>query len=803
MIESLEPFIEAGYYTVPLNSSTISRVKVEETRYRNKLTKDKASKEQYELDSEGIEEYQHITYKKKFKAPENWQQYTKTFNEIEASVGAIITGKLPNTEHDDNEHAEVVAIDCDSPEAYQLVSSLVPGYQAVIRSKDKRYPAKHPTQPNQLMSPQPGTFLFKRHQDDPATINNLSIGDIHLEVFNGGNARMVFLPTANNKTKEPWATLPELMEMPQALRALLTTLVQPSPTTSQQPQSLSSSTDYNNAMKLNPLISRFIGKDGQYDSQLFKVITPKQYRNEQYNKEGHRHPKTIEDRSDYLFKISTMLGTDSSIDKDMYLKAMAYINDLLPVPLDQARLKAEITMPMSSGKACHDGKVLWAYDKHWEMQSLTLVNKNGENIEYFYETEAQIYYEINHTSGHIGTLLNLSNVKNHLLVTMPIPLSKGELEQRIQTYRQVLLPHKPFGPVEGKPEYNTFKATEALMVLNNPKQYIESSPYTKPEAFIQYMETLIPDEADRKYLIRHLRTKLTTFAYSSVIYYIVGTHGSGKSLFSKIITSLVGDNYVSQNVSGAQLMEATGFNGWLLNKYFVHFDELHREIGKRDAAKATERLKNYSGSTTFQARVMRTDTYQAPMTATFLLTQNGENMDIPPEDRRFFYVNTPNKLPVELAEAVLEEINTNLAGIAYYMATEYTNLSPAEYVNAPSNPGKLKAIENNMPLSTRLIYLIQQKDYATLYEKAEQANQTDKLLEWHDKGRIKVDALVNIYETLSGHEINKTVFLDLIKSMLKQPSSQRSGANEHYCVADGWSEFIPVSEIIEDIDIDI
>ncbi len=745
-MHSIQPFIDQGYLTVPLASTHIKRTK------------------------EG---------KKEFRVIKNWQRFLTERNDTPSQVGAIITGK----------DSGVIAIDCDGQAGYNTMKALDPNYKAVMVSNGKLDSNKNPIDA--------GTFLYLWSKQTPPTRNK---GPLDIEIFNGGSARMVFLPTHNNETKVPWNTLPQLKEPPENVIEFLNaihTLTQPQH--NQQTKITLHQTNHqtnNIGMRLEPLIAKFV-QQGTYLPQLFKVITPIVYRSPKYHKQQHLHPQDITDRSDYLFKISTMLGYDISIDEDLYIQAINLINSLFKEPLAKQRVTTEITSPMLT-TSTHEGKRIWAYDPNWETQALMLTNKKGNLIEYFYDDIQKMIVEINHTEDTIAQHTH-QNIQTHIKLSVIEPPKKQIIEQRLQNYTCTLEPHKPFGLVTGTHDYNIFRASPALRVMNDPSEY--ELDYTVPKAFIQYMEHFIPVENDRTYLLRHMLTKYTTFKHSPVIYYIVGAQGSGKGRFVTLNENLLGKDYCSTEIGGPALMEQSGFNAWMYNKYFVHFDELHQELKSYEVTAATEKLKRYSGAETFQLRTMQKDLKTAPMLATFCLTQNGTNLYISPDDRRFLYIDTPKRLDQTLAEQLSYELDNNMEDIAYYIATEYKPLNSHEYLRAPMTEEKQRMMVNNMPLSTALVTFIKFEMYDLLYEKMIEADiPIEQLEEWKGKNKIKTEVLANIYNALSDKSKDGLALIkDVVKKQLpNQPKHPYTGANIHYIETVNFDTYINPYQLKEE-----
>lgn len=735
MFDTIAPFIEASHFTVPLTSPKITR------------------------DEKG---------KKHFTVGPNWQQYTKQYNELATSVGAIVTGELPDG------YKEVIAVDCDTTTGYNLVKGLDPTYRAVIVSRGKK-----DKDGNDIEA---GTFLYSRSKNDPATLNN---GQFGIEIFNGGSARMVFLPTKNNETKIPWNEMPDLKPMPQDVRSFLSALQKPqSLVGTNNSITLAKPTTRNTGMRLKPLIDKLIqAKD--YVPQVFKVITPHKYRSEKYKERGHLHPEDIPDRSDYMLQVSTILGTDISIDEDTYNDAMLVINSLFKEPMPIKRIQSEIMKPMTTGSAQLDGRQLWQYDEHWETQALIATNKRGELVEFFYSDIEKQVYEINHTRDNDISKHGPQVIQAHLRMSLMDKLGKGEFDDRLQCYLTSLRPHMEFGLEIGTYNYNLFRATPALQVLNRPDEYKQQ--YREPKYFIQYIESLVPNEEDRTYLLRFMRTKLTTFGYSPVIIYMSGVGGSGKGRFVELLKNLIGQEYISQELGAPQLMEQQGFNAWMMNKYFVHFDELHKELKAVEIAAATEKLKRYSGSDVFSLRVMKNDSTTAPMLATFILTQNGTNLHISPDDRRFFFIQTPNKLSQDIVDGFNKEMDDDMQDIAYYISTNYSNLSMSDYQRAPLTEQKRVMMIDTMPPALKILFLVKEQMYQELFEMAVEAGTPlEELTCWQDKERIKTSALLDIYNGTVSKAPEHAEGMKMMKRMVKTTLTNQSkhpytgSNNEHY-----------------------
>ena len=735
-LNSIAPFIDEGWWTAPLVSTTVTR------------------------DKNG---------KKIFRAPKGWNEYQHIFNDVPAPVGALITG----------EKSKVVVLDCDEQSISAIALGLVPpNYEGITKSIGKL--DKDGNTINAL------SIFFSYTAELPPTLNT---GPMGLEWFNGGSARMVFLPTQNNKTKEPWDKVPTLIPPPQPLIDLIIALSAKTAT-----QSATQSTyEPQHSTNLAPILVQELEFKRQ-DYTLFSIITPKRYKGIM--------PKDLPSGagSDYLIRVSAILGSDESVDPDLYLRFMEYINSLKPDPHTPDRLAREITSPMVNGTSQINNEPIWRYNKHWEKDRLTVINGLNHSMEYMYDPLTFTMYEINHTRGIVGTFS-----KNDIVaivsstVSKKLPHQQLKFMQMLPNYEVFLRPSRPFGPLNTY-EYNIFKSTPYLELINNPQAHQPTTQTEEAEAmFHDYITHLVPDEVDRTYLLNHLYTKLTTFKYSSVVYYIVGAAGSGKGTLVRIISKLIGSSYIAAELGKSEISEK--FNGWLMNKYFVHFDELHNQLDAKETRAANERIKSWSGADTFSLRKMRTDSEtDVPMLATFIFTQNGNNMRFDSDDRRYLYIDTPKKMEDSLSEYFDTLTDEKMEGIANYIATNATLLKHKEYKEPPFTERKQQQIIDKMPLIDKIVYYINKEEYSELYTMACDAGVDKELLSNKHKDMIFIDVLENLIRNLNpsydepGPRLN-LVIKEILSGQPTHPYTTTSGGgNRKYLIAHEFKDWYPPIE---------
>lgn len=341
----IELFQNAGWYTVPL---------------------------------EGILERLPSGKKSLPKFESEWKEkYAKEFNERKTAVAGTLTGALSG----------IIAIDCDNDTTYKIFKSFDPDYKFHFVSKGK---------------PEGGGTIIYKYTD---IIGGFKLANDFMKLDFYSDEGFVYLPTEGNLTKESWQgvkELPELKEAPQEVLALLKTFKDKIP---------DHVSVHNNPIKhtisnrLAPMINMFIKKQ-EYDPILFKVLTPHSFRElPSYVTKGHLHPDDVPEGrgSEYLSKISAILGADISINREMYANTMILINKLWSSPMEKPKLMSTIINPMIEERATIDGKPIWQYDEHWEQMGFVATSLNGDYIESFFDDVKGLYYLINYTVPYIKT----------------------------------------------------------------------------------------------------------------------------------------------------------------------------------------------------------------------------------------------------------------------------------------------------------------------------------------------------------------------------------------------------------------
>jgi len=709
-MRNIEPFISLGWYTVPLKGKLERRE-----------------------DGSKTEPVFEKDWRKK---------YAEERNEKVSGLGGVLTGSKSG----------IIAIDCDNDLVWQLFRSLDPDYDFTFVSKGKVDKEGNPKVC--------GTIIYTFNPDFPDSfgINNDKLA---LDVYSENG--FVYLPTEKNKTKKTWKTMPELKEMPASVLSFLLHLKE-----SSKPKL--APTIAPNVMTANclaPAVKQFVDS-GKFSQGLFRIITPRSFRDEpQYVNQGFLHPENVPEGrgSEYLSKISAILGADISIDEELYNAAMHDINGLWgDNAMDPDRLDATITNSMVSGNASIDGVPIWQYDENWSQYRCILHTKRQSTIELGFDDRRAMYYCVDVANEHVKAFGRDSDMFMYVNTSVKSAPKKPELIQSLPTINVTTAPEKPFGfyaTDDSVRTLNLFKRTPELNILNDPKTYAQF--YKRPETIIKFLETLVPEEEMRTYLLQFIKRKLTKFEYSPVMLYFLGAQGSGKDTFVGILEAIMGNERVSKPTSKEFLEQ---FNSWMLDSYFVQLDEYGNQLSSRDKDEALGKLKAYTGKEVITIRQMRTEGYMYKHNVTFISTANKNPFGLEDGDRRIALFETPNKLEeaewVNDVTEVHDRIFAETKDFAYYLATEVDMLPKAKYVTPPWTAGKHKLIASSMQAGPRLAYALDHGMLDYLTELSE-LNDCPNLIKQIKEGRIYSEALEDLYDALTENAGDMRILTKLIR----------------------------------------
>lgn len=703
---------------------------------------------------------------------DNWRaKYTERFNEERVRLAGAITGKVSG----------IMAIDCDNTATYNLFKALDSSYTFHFVSKDK---------------PQGGGTIIYKYNDKVETFK-ISTDILALDFYSDNG--FIYLPLEDNLTKESWegtTELPELKEAPKTVITMLQAL-------KAKPEGPIKNKDievrHTISNRIAPMLDNFI-KNKKYDPILFRVLTPYSFRDlPSYVVKGHLHPNDVPmgRGSEYLSKISAILGADISVNIELYTNTMMLINSLWDSPMEKSKLMATIINPMIEERSSVDGVPIWQYDPHWEKMGFIATTLNGDYIESFYDDIKGLYYLINYNVPYIRSFSDKRPLITTVRTLLGRVLNEVQYDSTKQLIRTLLNPSYEFGHLEGTDKFNLFRQTPELEILNNPGPY--KAEYKRPETIIKYFESLIPDDFMRSYVLSFLKTKLTTFKYSPVILYLIGKPGSGKDTLVNIIRLILGADYVAKPDAKVFLEQ---YNGWMIDKFFIQLDEYGNKLNSQnDKHECLGKLKAYTGSEEIQIRAMRSDGFNYRHNITFIMTANSNPLPIETDDRRVAFIKTPNKLQSEdwVAEAggishVQDLIKKEIMDFCYYLATEVRPLRLDDYVTAPYTSDKDELILGGMNALDQISYYIQNNKFEDLYVLSMDYNIKGFTKGW-DRGRLEEEKLVELYIGMTeGKGVSRTLIRKMKEMGIRRNHTTKNGNNMFYYYLENIHKFVPQEE---------
>jgi energy-coupling factor transporter ATP-binding protein EcfA2 len=685
----------------------------------------------------------------------DWKtKYKKTFNRRATALGGAITGEV----------SDIIAIDCDNAITYSLFKALDQDYEFDLISLGKGKTA--------------GTIIYKYDSD----IETKSYKDKDLELDIYSDDGFIYLPTKANKTKVTMEEIPEIREMPPTVKLLLLQLQAKNKVVEKY------NTNSQSAACLAPLLTQFVGSKGEFMPSLFKVITPRQFRTEQqYQKQGYLHPENIPDGSgsDYLSRVSAILGSDESVSQELYMETMICINNLFESPMDSSRLDKTILEPMLEGRSSIDGSPIWQYNKEWAKKRFTITTKHGLIVDLGFDDQRNTYYYLDMTNELLRGFNKDNDFIAYLDVTTQSALpKKPAFKKKLPIVRITSSPSLPFGFCESDtPQvltFNAFKPSQALTVLHHPEDYEKF--YKPPVNILKYFETLVPSLAARTYLLQFIKRKMTYFEYSPVTLYFLGKPGSGKDTFVNILEAIM--NHVARPTTN-EFLEV--YNAWLLDSYFVQLDEYGDQLTKmvdRDMVKG--KWKAYTGKDTVSIRTMRQVGYPYKHNATFIFTANRNPIIIEDNDRRVHLMDTPNILNAQpwFTAEVHDKMMTEINDFCYYLATEVDMLSKTEYMNAPVSADKHTLIADSMFAAQKIAYAMNHQMWNYLVDLGLDNNCKD-FAEDINKGKVTSFALEALYDELTDFKGDlKTLTKILRKTGFHIIPTSANGTKGYYILLD-------------------
>lgn len=715
---TIKPFIDLGWFTVPL---------------KGELKRDDKGKKTIPV------------FPKDFK-----DHYSKIFNREETELGGVITGPS----------SKIIAIDCDNTLTYNVFKALDPGYDCHFVSKGKLDSNGKPMDG--------GTIIYEY---TPELEESFSVHNDRFNLDFYSTNGFVYLPTSRNKTKVPWTDLKEVKPAPAAILALIKSL---KPVKLRAAELELGNKQY--TVHLCPQVTQFVATK-KVTRQLFKILTPKDFRATQdYLDNGFCHPHNIVDGrgSEYLSKVSAILGADESIDEELYSKAMEAINNLFADPMPKKRLQQTIIEPMIEEKASVGDQVIWRYNKDWEAGTTIVVTKLNSSLHVFFDMIRKNYYAVDIFNEQVHEFARDVNLYSFLETVAVETASKKELKTLMPLVNVVSTPQYPFGFFgENKSSFNRFAPTQALQIFKDPDVY--SKNYAYPKHLIAFFESLIPDDYMRNYMFRFLRRKFDLFEYSPVVLYLLGASGSGKDLFVSLLAMILGEASIAKP-SASEFIE--NHNGWIMDKYFAHLDEYGDQLSRyNDQEVAKGKIKAWSGKSNISLRMMGNDGFNYEHNVTFVLTANKNPLTFDDDDRRIALFNTPTKLKfAPLAQemglpAFVEALRTEINDFMYWLATTKENATLEEFMDPPETEDKQRLIAEKLSAGSQIAYYLKNGLFDEL-EKLATMHSCESLFNSATDDRLYEDDLFDLYMELTDDQGTKRGLTMAMQQFDKIPTTR-------------------------------
>lgn len=147
---------------------------------------------------------------------------------------------------------------------------------------------------------------------------------------------------------------------------------------------------------------------------------------------------------------------------------------------------------------------------------------------------------------------------------------------------------------------------------------------------------------------------------------IKGVKGTGKTMIaSKVISQMVNERFVGY---GTNSLLKSPFNGWMLNKQVLVFEELDAGTSPAQKKYVTDSLKSLITDDTMPAHLKGVDAYNVPNKLVCMGFTNEEySVIVTPDERRFCMLKTPAKPKVNTYyKQFAKYCEDNKQAIAYY-----------------------------------------------------------------------------------------------------------------------------------------
>lgn len=290
--------------------------------------------------------------------------------------------------------------------------------------------------------------------------------------------------------------------------------------------------------------------------------------------------------------------------------------------------------------------------------------------------------------------------------------------------------------------------TEGLEIINNPEQHEDN--YMYPTITINYLESLIPNQQMRDYMLSFLKRKFMTFEYSPLTLCFINSH---KNPIEAILNSIVGTRPIAKPSSSALL----GLhNDWILDKFFIDLDDSGRGSNVLLRELALDKLESISNNNCVPIISARKAPFNYKHSITFMVSSVDNPLLVETYNKNFAVINTigdPEEIDwvQELGgmEVVTEGIELEALDFCYYLGIEIEPLTLEEYTKAPYG----SKYKENMRISrnkvaSRIVEYVSRGDFYELAKLAESYN-VEGFTDGWETDKIDGDKLANLYEVLT------------------------------------------------------
>ncbi len=563
---------------------------------------------------------------------ETVEKYSNSFNKKDSDFGAVITGEISN----------IFVLEC-------LNDKTLDFFKALDKKKND-FLVKYESG---------GAIVFKYSLSSPDS-KEFRHCAINYRILNNGS--IFYLPTEKNKTQSScWSIIPEPKKIGQQSLFFIENSIN-------KEQLVKDS--YKTTL-LYPIIQKVLTKKLSF-SNASKMLS----------KQKIIINKTDEDSKSYLNRISKILRNDSSIDSLSFCDFLMFFNSKLEYPLSEEDLNKNYIQHVLTEN--RDSQVIddWTFDKDVQNIKTFFFTKDSDAITSFYDSSQASHFAYEVGTQHLIKFKRLDDLRNHLTMCTGSETQKKSITD-LPICKVISSPKISFGFLSNNSElvFNKFKRSDELEILSS----VGVVPaYKYPHNTMAFLEGLVPNKKKLTYLLRFLRTKLTTFKYSSVILCFVGVPGSGKNVFVSLLKDLVGQ---VSSITIKMFLEK--HNDWIVDNLFVHLDEVTEGITTvRDKSSLFGLLKGYSGSNTVGLRRMHAPVVNVEHHTTFILTANKNPFPLQKEDRRIALFECPQRLidneevkKTNDISAFVRSIKKETKDFACFLSQAYSNLPSTEYFN--------------------------------------------------------------------------------------------------------------------------